>query len=89
MSAAKEDWVEDVDIVDKVRFRSWYLVGCCGLTGKVATDLADEIDVRRLGSACACVVRILVGEVDMETSGGDEDNWAADDVDVTVRGVRV
>jgi hypothetical protein len=48
----------------------------------VATDRADEMDVRRLGGPK--VDLMLVGE--REGFGGDEDIWAADEPDVTVRG---
>jgi hypothetical protein len=44
VSAAKEA----VDEEEIVRWRSWLgILG--GVTGKVATDRADEMDVRRLG----------------------------------------
>jgi len=58
-----------------------------GVTGRVATDRADETDVRRLGDGCGPnAVLTLAGEVDK--FGGDEDICAADELDVTVRGAK-
>jgi len=58
-----------------------------GVIGKVATDRAEETDVRRLGDDCGPkAVLILAGEVDK--FGGDEDICAAEELDVTVRGAK-
>jgi hypothetical protein len=55
-----------------------------GVIGKVATDRADEKEVRRFGECNPKVM--LVGEPD--ESGGEGDIWAADVPDVTVRGAK-
>jgi hypothetical protein len=51
VSAAKD--VDEVDIFDRVRLRSGYCLldggGLMGVIGRVATDRADEIEVRRFG----------------------------------------
>lgn len=57
-----------------------------GVTGRVATDRADDTEVRRFGEWGAKAVLMLVGELDK--FGGDEDIWAADEPDVTVRGAK-
>jgi hypothetical protein len=57
-----------------------------GVIGRVATDRADEIDVRRFGECGPKAVLMLVGE--LAEFGGEEDIWAADEPDVTVRGAK-
>jgi len=54
--------------------------------GRVATDLAEEMDVRLFGDCGPKDVLMLVGE--LEEFGGDEEIWAADELDVTVRGAK-
>jgi len=55
-----------------------------GVIGKVATDRADEKEVRLFGDCGPKVM--LVGELD--ELDGEEDIWAADVPDVTVRGAK-
>jgi len=57
-----------------------------GVIGRVATDRAEEMDVRRINEGGPKVLLMLVGEPD--DFGGEEDICAADDPDVTVRGAK-
>jgi len=56
-----------------------------GVIGKVATDRADEMEVRLFDVFGPKLVLMLVGELD---EFGEEDKGAADGPDVTVRGAK-
>ena len=68
-NAVEDDAAESMEVV---RARSTGVRGCCCGKGSVATEWAEEVEVRRRKievGKCAlgegvCTVRMLVGEVD-------------------------